>query len=55
MGNWRKSTYSDGSGGNCVETASSSGTILVRDTTNRDGGMLTFTADAWQTFMGSLK
>ena len=55
MGDWRKSTYSDGSGGNCVETASSDGTILVRDTTNRDAGTLAFTADAWQVFMGSLK
>jgi hypothetical protein len=29
--------------------------ILVRDTTNRDGDTLTFTASAWQTFTGSLK
>ena len=55
MGDWRKSTYSDGSGGNCVETASSDGTILVRDTTNRDGETLAFTADAWQTFTAALK
>ena len=55
MGDWRKSTYSDGSGGNCIETASSDGTILIRDTTNRDGGTLIFTVDAWQVFTGSLK
>jgi hypothetical protein len=29
--------------------------ILVRDTTNRDGGTLAFTAQAWQTFATSLK
>ena len=54
MGNWRKSTYSDGTGGNCVETANSGGTILVRDTANRDSGTLAFTATAWQTFTGAL-
>jgi hypothetical protein len=55
MGDWRKSTYSDGSGGNCVETASSDGTILVRDTTNRDGETLAFTADVWKAFTGSFR
>jgi hypothetical protein len=47
MGVWRKSTYSDGNGGDCVELASDAGAILVRDTTNRDGATLTFTARAW--------
>jgi hypothetical protein len=28
--------------------------ILVRDTTNRDGGTLGFTAEAWATFIKSL-
>jgi hypothetical protein len=51
---WRKSTYSDSNGGSCVETASGNGVILVRDTTNRDGGTLGFTAAAWQEFTDSL-
>jgi hypothetical protein len=55
MGDWRKSSYSDGNGGACVETASGDDVILVRDTTNRDGGTLAFTAQAWQTFATSLK
>jgi Domain of unknown function (DUF397) len=55
MGDWRKSSYSDGNGGACVETASGDDVILVRDTTNRDGGTLVFTAQAWQTFATSLK
>jgi len=55
MMDWRKSTYSDNGGANCVETASDAGAILVRDTTNRDGETLTFTASAWQRFAGSLK
>jgi Domain of unknown function (DUF397) len=51
---WRKSSFS-GSNGSCVETASDSGLILVRDTTDRDGGTLAFTADAWSSFAASLK
>lgn len=52
---WRKSSYSDSNGGDCVETASGSGVILVRDTTNRDGGTLAFTAGAWKAFTAALK
>ena len=49
MGDWRKSSYSDGNGGACVETASGDRTILIRDTTDRDGGTLSVPAEAWQT------
>jgi hypothetical protein len=55
MDGWRKSTYSDGNGGDCVELAGDSGVILVRDTTNRDGGTLAFTTDAWAAFASSFK
>jgi transcriptional regulator with XRE-family HTH domain len=55
MEGWRKSSYSDGNGGDCVETASGSGVILVRDTTNRDGGTLELSAEAWQAFVSSLR
>jgi hypothetical protein len=51
---WRKSSFS-GQNGSCVETASGEGVVLVRDTTNRSGGTLSFTADAWQTFLGTLR
>jgi hypothetical protein len=51
---WRKSSYSDANGGQCIEVASE-GVILVRDTTNRDGGTLGFTATAWETFTASLR
>jgi hypothetical protein len=58
MGNvsaeWRKSSYS-GTNGNCVETASSAGTIAVRDTTDRDGGILAFSADAWAAFTATIR
>ena len=51
---WRKSSYS-ANGGNCVETASDAGNVLVRDTTNRDGGTLAFSAAAWSTFLTSVR
>lgn len=54
MGDWRKSSYSDGNGGACVEVAGGDG-IAVRDTKDRDGGTLTFTADAWAAFTASLR
>ena len=55
MDPWRKSSYSDANGGACVEVAGRNATILVRDTTSRDGTTLTFTAGAWQTFTTRLR
>ena len=55
MEGWRKSSYSDGNGGNCVEAATGSGVILVRDTTDRDGVTLSVPAGAWQLFANALK
>ena len=45
----------DGNGGECVELASDSDAILVRDTTNRNGGTFTFTPEAWVAFATALK
>jgi Domain of unknown function (DUF397) len=50
---WRKSSYSGANGGDCVEIAAD-GVILVRDTTDRDGGLLAFSTAAWQEFTASL-
>jgi hypothetical protein len=55
MGDWRKSTFSDASGGNCVELASDDAVVLVRDTANRDGGTLSFAAAVWREFADSLR
>jgi hypothetical protein len=55
MEGWRKSSYSDGNGGDCVETASASGMIQVRDTTDRDGPTLSIPGAAWQRFTDALK
>ena len=40
---WRKASYSNGQG-RCVEIASSAGDVAVRDTNDRDGDTLTFSA-----------
>ena len=53
--NWRTSSRSGNNGGQCVEVADAARTVLVRDTTDRDGGTLEFTTDAWQSFTGSLR
>jgi hypothetical protein len=55
MEGWRKSTYSGGNGGDCVETASADGVVMVRDTTDRDGGTLAVPADAWRAFAAGIK
>ena len=51
--NWRKASYSNG-GENCVEAANVDG-VAVRDTTDRQGPVLAFSTEAWQTFVGGLK
>jgi hypothetical protein len=54
MVNWRKSSYSDANGGQCVEAASN-GAILVRDTADRDGTVITLTAAAWEQFTAAIR
>ena len=54
MGEWRKSTYSGANGGSCVEVANADN-VVVRDTTDRDGVTLQFTAQAWQEFTRRLR
>jgi hypothetical protein len=51
---WRKSSYSGDNGGECVEVATT-GAVLVRDTTNRNGTVLAFTDMAWQAFTATIK
>ena len=52
--NWRKSTHSSSSGGECVEVASGAGAVLVRDTADRDGGTLSIAPGAWAAFLATL-
>jgi len=59
---WRKSTYSGGNGGQCVEVAAipsgqhGPGRICaVRDSKDPDGAVLAFGAGQWQRFTARVK
>jgi hypothetical protein len=49
---WFKSSYSGSGGGECVEVAASPGAVHVRDSKDRTGPSLSFSADAWTEFVG---
>lgn len=52
---WHKSSWSD-SGGNCVEVGSGErGSVGLRDTKDRSGPMLTFSAPGWRTFLDGIR
>jgi hypothetical protein len=53
--NWRTSSRSGNNGGQCVEVADAAPVVLVRDTKNRSGETLAFTAEAWERFTVSLR
>jgi hypothetical protein len=52
---WRKSSYSEGNGGNCVEVAAQGAIVAVRDSKNPEGPVLRVTAAEWRRFLGQLK
>jgi hypothetical protein len=53
---WRKSSYSSGNGGQCVEVASGlPGAVAVRDSKNVPGPHLEVTAQAWSAFVAGIK
>ena len=53
---WRKATYSGNGGSDCVEAGNTGkGTVVIRDTKNRDGVTLRIPADAWARFTSTLK
>ena len=51
---WRKSSYSD-NGGECVEIADDGKRVLVRDTKDRSGPVLGFSAAVWRRFADRIK
>jgi len=51
---WRKSTRSSGNG-NCVEFADLGDSVAVRDTKDRSGPVLRFTAAGWRAFIAGTK
>jgi hypothetical protein len=52
---WRKSSYSGGNGGNCIEVATlPNGSQTVRDSKDPNGPVLTFSPAAWRTFTAAV-
>jgi len=49
--NWRKSSFSQGSGSSCVEVALGDQGAAVRDSKNAAGPVLTLPAGPWRLFV----
>ncbi|MDQ1027155.1 hypothetical protein QF035_004737 [Streptomyces umbrinus] len=53
---WRKSSYSNGTGGDCVEVAGDFPEVVpVRDSKSQDGPVLLIGPAAWSAFTAILK
>lgn len=52
---WRKSTYSGNTGGDCVEVADNLPLVPVRDSKNPTGPVLLIGGAAWQAFVDGLR
>ncbi|MBU7598352.1 DUF397 domain-containing protein [Streptomyces sp. P38-E01] len=52
---WRKSSYSSGNGGSCVEVADGYDVLPVRDSKTPDGPVLTFRHTDWTAFVTALR
>lgn len=53
---WRKSSYSNGNGGGCVEAGHVPGAVLVRDTTQHGHGpVLRLSTETWQRFVAAIR
>lgn len=53
---WRKSSYSNGDGGNCVEVADNfTGVMPVRDSKDPGRPALVFRAAGWASFVTAVK
>jgi hypothetical protein len=52
---WRKSTRSNGNGGDCVEVAGNLPDVVgVRDSKDQQGPALAFTPTAWRAFLHTI-
>ncbi len=51
---WRKSSYSDAAE-TCTEVGQDGDGVLVRDTEDRGGPVLSFSGRAWREFMSQLR
>lgn len=53
---WRKSSYSNSSGGECVEVCDDFAAVVpVRDSKNPHGPVLAFGAPGWASFVSAVK
>ncbi|MFE9457758.1 DUF397 domain-containing protein [Streptomyces californicus] len=53
---WRKSSYSNSDGGDCVEVADGvAGVVPVRDAKRPEGAALVFEASAWAVFVQDVR
>ncbi|MFF3695167.1 DUF397 domain-containing protein [Streptomyces sp. NPDC002221] len=52
---WVKSSYSGGSGTECVETARVSTRMAVRDSKRSDGPLISFGAGPWVDFVRAVR
>ncbi|MCQ4202440.1 DUF397 domain-containing protein [Streptomyces coelicoflavus] len=48
---WRKSSYSTGGGGECLEVAAWLETVMVRDSKQPAAAQLAFGSEAWNGFV----
>ncbi|MGW1555030.1 DUF397 domain-containing protein [Streptomyces sp. NPDC002144] len=51
---WRRSSYSNGMGGECLEVASLTEVVAIRDSKVTPGPLLVLSTSAWQSFVRSL-
>ncbi|NJQ01869.1 DUF397 domain-containing protein [Streptomyces zingiberis] len=52
---WRKSSYSNGAGGECLECATTGPAILVRDSKRPGGPALAFPSAGWGAFVAAVR
>ncbi|MFI7093488.1 DUF397 domain-containing protein [Streptomyces lydicus] len=56
LNGWRKSSYSNGEGAECIEVADGHpGAVPVRDSKNPHGPALVFPASRWSSFIAAVK
>ncbi|MFJ8751891.1 DUF397 domain-containing protein [Streptomyces sp. NPDC102441] len=48
---WFKSSYSSGAGGECVEVATSTNSVHVRDSKDKTGPILSIASGGWAAFV----
>ncbi|MFJ2911899.1 DUF397 domain-containing protein [Streptomyces sp. NPDC087228] len=55
LAGWRRSSYSGGANGECLEVADGYAHIPVRDSKAPGGPALVFSADGWSSFVAAVK